>query len=157
MCHSLLTFYHPSTAVLFMWMKSRLVGEAQESFGPMSTGAWMTLLTSSPSVKSFWLGVTTTRTSYRLIRFVLFYACLLTTRIQSQKQKAGWNLLPSWIHSVYMLIMLSLGALRECQNSLWSLLERPFNMQDTSYYSQNSWVQTQQFSIQSPSEYCVCK
>lgn len=66
-------FNFRSTAVLSMLMKSKLVGGPQESFGPMITGAWMTLLILSPSARSFWLVATTTKKNYRLTRFVIFF------------------------------------------------------------------------------------
>lgn len=72
-CLCLFIFNLRSTAVLSMLMKSKLVGGPQESFGPMITGAWMTLLILSPSARSFWLVATTTKKNYRLTRFVIFF------------------------------------------------------------------------------------
>lgn len=75
-----------SMAVLFMWMRSRLVAEAQESFGPMSTGVWTTLLTLSLSARSFWVGVTTTRMNYSQTRFDIFMSVFSTIKCHVRHQ-----------------------------------------------------------------------
>ena len=69
---SLFTFCLSSKAVLSTWMKCRQGGGPQGRCGPMSIGAWRTQLTLCPSVRSFWRGASTTRTSSRRIRFVFF-------------------------------------------------------------------------------------
>lgn len=55
-------------AVLSMSMKSKLVEVPQESFGHMSTGAWMTLLILFPLARNFLLVDTITRMNFKLIR-----------------------------------------------------------------------------------------